>query len=335
MADGDVAHCDRALDSRSESSRRNGSDSKALGALNFNTLARRSAAVGFDSHQFARRTFGNFPQDAVRSRKTAAVAPTFLNGPEQRSLDGRRVIVDIVAVETEAGFQPQTVACAKSGGCTILMRQECPGNFDRAIRRDGDLITVLAGVAEARNPALRAEDRVNGRFHEFEIAGCRTKCSDHILRLWSLHGHQRAVGKLDHVDTVEIGAHMADVLIPHRCVDHREQIITGVGHDQIVHDPAIGIGEERVTGLAFGQWCDACRHQGLELFGGTIAAQLDLTHVGNVEKRRFFTTLGMFAHDPHRILDGHFPAGEVNHLAAEFDVQIIKWRAARWRLRWL
>ncbi|CRL16572.1 hypothetical protein NIT7645_03640 [Phaeobacter italicus] len=107
-------------------------------------------------------------------------------------------------------------------------------------------------------------------------------------------------------------------------VDHDKEMITGIGDDKVVHDAAFFVGEEAITGLALFQGCIGLRADRLQLFTDVFATQDYLTHVADVEQRGFFAALLVFAHDAHGILDRHFPAGEIHHFAAQFDVQIIK-----------
>jgi len=136
----------------------------------------------------------------------------------------------------------------------------------------------------------------------------------------SLIGDQRVVA-LDHIKIKR--AHMGDILIAHRGIDYGKQVIACVGDDQIIHDPAFGIGEEGIARFARWQGLQAGRHQHFQLFSGVIPAQLDLPHMRDVKQCGLFAALLMLGGHASRIVHWHHPAGEINHFAAKFDMQVI------------
>ena len=139
-----------------------------------------------------------------------------------------------------------------------------------------------------------------------------------------MHGNQRAVEDFGHFDAVQIGLHMRDVLVAQRRVHHDKVVVAGVGDDQVVHDAAVFVGEEAVARLAFLQGGIGLRAERFQLLAHVLAAQDHLAHVGDVKQRGLLAALLVLAHDAHGVLDRHFPAGEVDHLAAKLDVQVIK-----------
>ena len=153
-------------------------------------------------------------------RETAFFLAAFLDRPGQRGLDRRGRLVDVVAIEAETGFKAQAVPRAKTCGLTVVVGKEGAGDFDGLVFGDGNLIAVLAGVAQTRDPAFDADDLGHGGFHELQLTRGRAKIADNIFGSRALNGNQRAVENLGDFDTFQIGLHMRDVLVAQGRVHH-------------------------------------------------------------------------------------------------------------------
>jgi len=86
----------------------------------------------------------------------ATGATHLLHCPGQPGFDGGSVLVDIVSVQAQAGFQPQRIARAQARGPDIgLCQQLASQRFGRS-RGHRNFETVFTGVAGARDEAVRA-----------------------------------------------------------------------------------------------------------------------------------------------------------------------------------
>ena len=105
-----------------------------------------------------------------RARETAgagaAGAAALLDRPVQRGFDRRRGGVDVMAVEAEPGFQPQAVARAEPDRQHVADCRAAPRQRLGMSGRDGNLETVLAGIAGARDEAVDAHDLARPGIHE-------------------------------------------------------------------------------------------------------------------------------------------------------------------------
>jgi hypothetical protein len=97
-----------------------------------------------------------------------------------------------------------------------------------------------------------------------------------------------------------------------------------VGDDQVVDDAALGIQHARVEGFARqAQLGDVVGDQLAQPGLGVAALHVDRPHVRDIEHT------GIAADDVmllqlRTVVDGHVPAGEIDHLGAGGDVGIIK-----------
>ena len=92
----------------------------------------------------------------VATLARAAWAPDLLYGPGQARLDGGGAVVDVVAIQAQAGFEPQGVARAQPGGFDFGLRQQRARQRLGVLGGHRDLEAVLAGVAGAGDKAVRA-----------------------------------------------------------------------------------------------------------------------------------------------------------------------------------
>ncbi len=139
------------------------------------------------------------------------------------------------------------------------------------------------------------------------------------LGLWALQRQQRAV--LDQLDgnslRFERVAQAGDVGVLARGVHDQEQVIAAVGDHQVVLDPAVVVGENRIALAAFRQADHVDRHQAFQRLGGALAAQHHLAHVADVEQPGGLARVQMFLHHAQRVLHRHVVTGERHHLRAQ------------------
>ena len=94
----------------------------------------------------------------------------------------------------------------------------------------------------------------------------------------------------------------------------------------IIDAAPIMIAENAVADPALGQSCDRTSQQSLHALHRIGAREMNLTHVGDVEKSGGFPhsrVLGLNG----RVLNRHGEARKIHHARAEFDVARMQWGA--------
>ena len=114
------------------------------------------------------------------------------------------------------------------------------------------------------------------------------------------------------------------ILIRVARVDHDEVFRIAVFvNEHIVHRAAILIAEHGISAAAGRHSSDVVGEHGLQIGKRIFAAHKQLTHVGNIEQAAAFPHGFVFFQDG-RILHRQRPAAEIDHLAAQGDVNIIQ-----------
>ena len=104
--------------------------------------------------------FGELVLDALGAGEAALDAAPLLDRPGEAGLDRARGLVDVVAVEAEAGLEPQRVARAEAD--RLHARPAASSSLARSAASFGghrDLEAVLAGVARAARCGSRSRRR--------------------------------------------------------------------------------------------------------------------------------------------------------------------------------
>src|SRR6202012_3851786 len=133
-------------------------------------FAHRRAALRPQADTASRSAAVELRQDGIGAEETtgtgAAAATALLHRPFQRAFDRRRRGVDIVAVQTKPGLEPQAVAGAEPDRLHRAIGQQPAGKLLGLIGRYRNLETVLAGIARARDETVDAVDPIRLRIHE-------------------------------------------------------------------------------------------------------------------------------------------------------------------------
>jgi hypothetical protein len=83
-------------------------------------------------------------QNLLGAHESSRSTAIFSDDPGKTSLNGRGVLVQIVAIETQSGLQPERIACAKTG--ELDGRAEERRREESSLRRrNGDLIEFQEG----------------------------------------------------------------------------------------------------------------------------------------------------------------------------------------------
>ena len=114
--------------------------------------------------------------------------------------------------------------------------------------------------------------------------------------------------------------HPREVLVDLRRIDDEQVARFGDAiDDQIVDHATVLIEQKRVLALPDAQPIDVVRQQPVQPRRGLRAFGEKLAHVRNVEDPQIAAHRVVFVDDP-RVLHGHRPAAEIDHLRAEADV---------------
>jgi hypothetical protein len=110
----------------------------------------------------------------------------------------------------------------------------------------------------------------------------------------------------------QLAAHVRQI-VPFRSAVHDQiQILSGVGHHQIVDNPTIARQQQRIAHPVGPQSGHVARDEALERFRRTLTRQSQLTHMTDVEQPGMLPGPQMLGHDAFE-LNRHFIAGEWHH----------------------
>src|SRR5262249_10866559 len=112
-------------------------------------FTRRRATLGFDPDALARRPVGHLFPDTQGTRISALIAPAPTDRPDKIGLDGARRLVDVMAVKTEARFEPQGITGAKTDRLNLRLSEQRLDKVAHLKGADRNLEPVLAGIARA------------------------------------------------------------------------------------------------------------------------------------------------------------------------------------------
>src|SRR5882724_6526636 len=110
----DIAHGDRSVGGGPESAAGDLADAAAGPVLDLRVGAYGRATFGANTDEPARRAFLQLALDHLGADEAAVAAPTLADRPGECRLDRRGGLIDIVAVEAQAGLEPQRIAGAES-----------------------------------------------------------------------------------------------------------------------------------------------------------------------------------------------------------------------------
>ncbi len=331
-----IAHGDGLVQARAQQAAGHFADGRAVGALQGRVLAHGHALARHQAHAAAGQQRGvvDLRQHLAGAGEAAcpraAGAPHLLDGPVQRGLGGRGGGVDVVAVEAQAGFQPQRIACAEADGLHLGLGQQ------RARQRlglgggHGDLEAVLARVAAARHIAVAAGDLEPPAGHEHQRCRAGREPRERRSGLRALQGEQRLVGQGDDLAAAaDAFLDVGDVAGLAGAVHDHEQVVAAVHEHQVVDDAALVVQQQAVALLVQAEADHVHGDEGLEGRGGVGACEAQLAHVGDVEQAGGLPRVQVFGHQTGGVLHGHGVAGEGHHAGPEFEVQRVQRRGVQ------
>ena len=233
------------------------------------------------------------------------------------------VLVEFVAVEAEAAFQPQRIARAEADRLhPLIPKQGGPERF-RIRVGDRDLKPVLAGIARARELDRDAGDPPGADGHERHRRDIEPERRHHRLGIRPLQGDEGLVvlGLQPHaggqarrhmgiVDRLARGVddETDDAVALHRTMEHQ------------VVDQAAVVGQELRIALHAGlQVQDVGADQRLQRRGRRDVVRADetcLPHVRHVEQAGVLARPAVLGEDAGWILHRHQVAGERYHAGA-------------------
>ena len=229
------------------------------------------------------------------------------------------VLVQLVAIEGQTGFQTQGIARAKAHRLDPLIGQQ---GFPQGLGLSGRHIefeTQLTGVAGAAHQQLAA---LPGLAAEAEIGHVAQAAAQQGLQY--VHGF----GALQ----VDLAGLLRDVGQGHAFgqagtqggkvpggaggIDHHHEVVRAETVDDAViqHRPLFRQ-QEAVAATARGQRGQVVAHGGGQRRIGTGAPDAELAHMADIEQTGMLTGM-LVLHEDALILDGHQPARERRHLGA-------------------
>ena len=329
----DITHRDRRSDAGTETARGDAPDRLSGNVDDLGARARGRAAQQPQAHALARRTVGERRQDARGSGKAALGAPALRDRPCEPRLDRIGRLVEFVAVEAEAGLQPQRVARAEADRLDLALRQQPARERHGVFGGQRNLKTVLAGVAGARDRHVEPVEGERLRTHERHRLDARSRreAREDARGRRSLQRDERGVVG-DGEDDIrgQGGAQSREIRRFTLGVDHQRDtpVRAGrTGRHQVVDDAAVGV-EQLGVALPPGREPD-------DVGGGEVlqracgrlvigAVEKGLAHVGDVEQAGEGARVQVFGENAAPILDRHFVACERREARAEFDVQRVE-----------
>ena len=164
----DIAHGDRAADGRAEAARGDDADRAAAEIADLRAVAGRRPALGARPTRSRAGPSRELAGDAIGAGEAALGAAALGDGEAEIGLDRRGGLVDVVAIEAEAGLEPERIARAEPDRLHLRLGEERPGEGLGMVGGDRDLEAVLAGVAGAGDVAVGAVERGARGAHEGE-----------------------------------------------------------------------------------------------------------------------------------------------------------------------
>jgi hypothetical protein len=337
----DEAHGDRAAEAGGEAAAGDDADRLAAGPEDRRALPGRRAVEPREPDPQTSRAVGQFPGDALGAAARAGLQPLLGDREAEIGLDRRDGGVEVVAIERQAGLEPQGIPGPQADRPDPLVGQQPVPQGLGAALGDEDLEAVFAGVAAARHPHRDALERPAAVGHEAHGVDFGEEAAEHIHRLRALQGDEAAVvgpaqprlaaGRLG--DQLEIGflaAGVDDDVEPaleiriHRPADH-----------QVVEDAALFVEQQGVAHLARLQAGDIAADQGFDegghrpvpLFrvaagGGEI--EEGRAHVRDVEEAGVLPRPQVLLEDAHGVLHRHVIAAERRHAGAGRHVGVMQ-----------
>lgn len=224
-----------------------------------------------------------------------------------------------MTVEREHSLHAQRVARAETGGLCAELDQAVP-EPDRVPGLDVDLVAErlagVAGLGDAGEMPLEGQG-VEAVAHELGDGRAAGEHGHDLAALGALHGDRCPVGG-DVGDRavifLELAAQVHQILLRvGRVHDQQETLLLEAVEVGVVHGIAVLVGDDAVLRLVELERQDVAREHVLQEGHAVGAADEEPPHVGDVENAAEMTGIQMLAHDPARVLDGHFPAAKIHH----------------------
>ena len=280
------------------------------------TFARRQAALERQADPLARRAFHNLAIDALGTGVATLSAAPLVDAEDQPGLDRAGLGREVVAVERQARFEPQRIACAETNRLHLGFATQQRGDLFHRVGGDRNLEPVFAGVAGARDGHIVTGDGVLAELHEGQrgerIFALRMP-SQRVRSLGALQRQQRAILKMVERNIVgQLFAQVADIVPLGRAVDHQIEMVRPARDHQVVEHAAIFVEQQRIALLAELQRRKVDRQHGFHRSVEIGAGEQQLAHVRHVEQARTGARPFVLGNDA-LVLNGHFVARKRHH----------------------
>ncbi len=246
-----------------------------------------------------------------------------VHGPAQAAFERRDGVVHVVAVQGQAGFQPQRVARAKPRRAHAGLQQRLPQGR-RGGRRQHDFVAVLAGIAGATDQPLALLRRGKARqTRHARTQGSRQQRISQRARLRSLHRqHGQVVAWTEnHVEAGLLCAQPGQIGFPAGGIEHQPKPIGAEAVDQqVIDDAGLFVQQAGVQRLAAGDARDIAAQHPAQVVVGLRATQVRLRHVRHVEHAGAGAHRVVFI-QLRAVMQRHVPAGKRRHAGTGGQVQ--------------
>ncbi len=298
--------------------------------VHFRVFTHRHTLQAQQAHAHARecaRRARKLRQHAGRAGEPAGACTVgtshFLHGPIQGPFHRRGGGVQIIAIQAQAGFQAQGIACTQANGFDFGLRQQRARQRLGVGRWHRNLEAVFAGVTTARDEQRRALPGEVATGHEHQLAYPWQQARQRRHGQRPLQSQQRVVGHGQHLAALaDARLDVRNVAHPASPIDHHKNFINATAEEhQVVDDAARVVEQQTVALLARWQVDHVNRHQGFKRGCSIGADQAQLAHVRDVKQSGRLSGLVMFGHQAAGVLHGHGVAGKRHHASAQLQVQ--------------
>lgn len=305
----DIAHRDR-ITSRGSKAARCYDTNRVAGGIDQDRIgAHRLTAIGPEAHALAPGALGHLVEKRRGANETGLFADRLGNRPGQTGIDRIDLRSDIMSMQAQPGFQPQTVARRKPNPLHPFVGKKRGDEFPRRIRWQADFETVLAGIARAAHEPARFRLEA---VHEGKLCTGNSGHAQHIRRLGPLDRQECAIKRID--PAVKALRNLTQMRLVCRRIpgigDNHEVVSAQPRDDQVIENPGLLVEEERVFGLSGLEGTRIERTGAGKQCHGIGSGQIKQLHVRDVEQPCLLPRVQMLLHHPQRIGDRHGPSRE-------------------------
>ena len=316
-----IAHTDTCLEGGGHRAGGHFADDVAVGISDFVVGARYALVAELEGDELALDPFGLLLLDECLAGEV--LFGDELRDPAQASFERRSGVGDVVAIEAEAYFEAECVACAETDGADtfgLTSFEDSVPDLLTILRVEVDLEATSTGVARVGKDDFGAASE--GAYLEGVVRDGREVDIGQTLEY--LLGERALDGELPDIvtailkDGTSCVVRLAPrpVLLDVGCIDHEQVLLFFVVVDEeVVDDTALFVGEAGVLYVTDLELGGIVAGDVLDELEGVRPLDPELTHMRDVEDADALDDGHMFFDNPGGIFDGHIIACELVHLS--------------------